>query len=275
MSILEIKNLSKVYGSGHTQVKAVDDISLEINESEIVLVMGPSGSGKTTFLTMIGALLKPSVGEITFNCHPELDSEPVLNSIQGSINKNPGFQVKPGMTIEKAINLTQMSERDLPAFRLKNLGFVFQSFNLLSSLTALENVAVPLIAAGTNKREAFKKAKAALEKLGLGRRLDNLPRDLSGGEKQRVSIARALVNDPKIILADEPTANLDSKIGHEVMNLFCSIGCEQQKTVIIVSHDERIKDVAHRVLYIEDGKLVREEKGRHEEACTMKHRPAN
>lgn len=239
MGILEIKNLSKVYGSGHTQVKAVDDISLEINDGEIVLVMGPSGSGKTTFLTMIGALLKPSSGEIMF----------------------------------KEKNLAQMSEHDLPKFRLQNLGFVFQSFNLLSSLTAIENVAVPLIAAGIKKKEAFTKAKDSLEKLDLGQRLNNLPRDLSGGEKQRVSIARALVNDPKIILADEPTANLDSEIGHEVMKLFCSIGCEQRKTVIIVSHDERIKDVAHRVLYIEDGKLVREEKGHHEEVCTMKHHP--
>ncbi|MEK9156213.1 MAG: ABC transporter ATP-binding protein [Patescibacteria group bacterium] len=238
MSILEINNLSKVYGSGHTQVKAVDDISLQINESEIILVMGPSGSGKTTFLTMIGTLLKPTSGQILFD--------------------------------EK--NLAKMSERDLPKFRLDNLGFVFQSFNLLSSLTALENVAIPLIAAGVKKGEALRRAKDALEKLELGQRLSNLPRDLSGGEKQRVSIARALVNNPKIILADEPTANLDSKIGHEVMTLFCSIGCEQQKTVIIVSHDERIKEVAHRVLYIEDGKLIRAEKGRHAETCLMKGR---
>ncbi len=266
MSILQIKNLSKIYGSGHTQVKAVDDITLDISKSEIVLVMGPSGSGKTTLLTMMGALLKPSSGAIQFNSVIPAEAEIY------QIPRSPGHGVAcPRMTTGGATDLAKMSEAELPQFRLNNLGFVFQSFNLLSSLTALENVAVPLIATGMKKYDAFKKARETLIKLEMNDRLNNLPRNLSGGEKQRVSIARALVNNPKIILADEPTANLDSKIGHEVMRLFCSIGCEQQKTVIIVSHDERIKDVAHKVLYIEDGKLVREEKGRHGEVCTMKH----
>lgn len=236
MNTIEIKNLSKIYGTGHTAVKAVDNISLDIHQGEIVLFMGPSGSGKTTFLTMIGSLLKPTSGEILFDGN----------------------------------DVAKMSERDLPNFRLKNLGFVFQSFNLLSSLNALENVALPLIAAGLKRSEALSKAMKSLEKLELGHRLKNLPRDLSGGEKQRVSIARALVNDPKIILADEPTANLDSKIGQEVMKLFCSIGCKQGKSIIIVSHDERIKNVAHTVAYIEDGKLTRREKGNHNKVCTMR-----
>lgn len=237
MNILEVKNLSKIYGSGHTEVKAVDNISFSVEEGEIILIMGPSGSGKTTLLTMIGALLKSSSGSII------LDGN----------------------------DLTKLSEKELPKIRLETLGFIFQSFNLLASLNAQENVAVPLLASGANKKEAMLKARNLLEKLDLGKRITNIPRELSGGEKQRVSIARALLNNPKLILADEPTANLDSKIGHEVMKLLCSIGCEQKKSVIIVSHDERIKNVAHRVLHIEDGKLVREEKGQHEKNCLMSH----
>lgn len=237
MAILEIANLVKIYGSGHTQVKAVDNITLKVNAGEIVLIMGPSGSGKTTLLTMAGALLKPTSGYITIN----------------------------GKGIGK------LTEEQLPHIRLLELGFVFQSFNLLSALTAQENVALPLIATRQSKHSAMAKAKEALEKVGLSNRHNNLPRDLSGGEKQRVSIARALVNNPSLILADEPSANLDSKTGHEVMQLLCEVGCKEQKAVIIVSHDERIKDVAHKVLYIEDGRLVKEEKGRHNEVCQMGH----
>lgn len=197
--------------------------------------MGPSGSGKTTLITMAGALLKPSYGNIFLN----------------------------GQDIGK------LSERQLPKIRLQELGFVFQSFNLLASLTAQENVALPLIAQGQKKKEALLKAKEALEKLNLGHRLNNLPRDLSGGEKQRVSVARALVNDPGMILADEPTANLDKNMGHEVMKLLCDVACKEEKAVIIVSHDERLKNVAHRILYIEDGKLIKEEKGGHNRYCSM------
>jgi len=235
MAILEIKNISKIYGSGRTHVKAVDNVSLEVKKGEIVLIMGPSGSGKTTFLTMAGALLKPTSGSIFLNGQ----------------------------------EITRLSEKQLPKVRLQELGFVFQSFNLLASLTAQENVTVPLIVAGVRRKEAFLRAREALEKLDLGNRLNNLPRDLSGGEKQRVSIARALVNNPKLILADEPSANLDSKIGHEVMKQLCSIACEQNKAIVIVSHDERIKDVAHRIIYIEDGKIVKEEKGNHNQSCDM------
>lgn len=235
MAILEIKNISKIYGSGHTEMKAVDNVSLEVNEGEVLLIMGPSGSGKTTLLTMAGALLKPTSGSISLNGQ----------------------------------EITRLSEKDLPKVRLRELGFVFQSFNLLASLTAQENVAVPLIVSGMAKKGALLKAKKTLEKLNLGNRLDNLPRDLSGGEKQRVSIARALINNPKLILADEPSANLDSKIGHEVMKQLCSVGCEQGKAIVIVSHDDRIKDIAHRIIYIEDGKLVKEEKGGHDQNCDM------
>ncbi|MDO8512974.1 MAG: ABC transporter ATP-binding protein [bacterium] len=233
MAILEIKNLTKTYGSGHTKVKAVDNVSLEVNEGEIVLIMGPSGSGKTTLITMAGALLKPTSGDIFL----------------------------------KGQDISKLSEKQLPKVRLQELGFVFQSFNLLASLTAQENVAIPLIAAGHKKSKALLKAKEALEKLSLGDRLNNLPRNLSGGEKQRVSVARALVNDPGIILADEPTANLDSKTGHEVMELLCSVGCQEKKAVVIVSHDGRLKDIANRVIWFEDGRITKIEDGKHNQMC--------
>ncbi len=233
MAILEIKNLSKIYGYGHTAVKAVDDVSLSVEKGEIVLIMGPSGSGKTTLITMAGALLRPTSGEI---------------QISGE-------------------NLSQISEKDLSKIRLRELGFVFQSFNLLSSLSAEENAAVPLIAAGTKKSSALSQAKLSLEKLGLSGRLKNRPRDLSGGEKQRVSVARALANNPKIIFADEPTANLDSKTGHEVMKLLCDTACKERRALVIVSHDQRLESIAHRVIQFEDGKITKEEKGGHPKTC--------
>jgi len=233
MAILEIKNLTKIYGSGHTQVTAVNNVSLEVNAGENVLIMGPSGSGKTTLITMTGALLKPTSGNIFINGQ----------------------------------NVSQLSEEQLPLIRLQELGFVFQSFNLLGSLNAQENVAVPLIAAGIKRKEALLKAKEVLEKLGLTERLKNLPRDLSGGEKQRVSIARAIINNPKIIFADEPTANLDSKTGHEVMDLLCETACQEKRAVVIVSHDQRLRDIAHKVLWFEDGKITKEEAGGHLKNC--------
>ena len=234
MSILEIKNLSKVYGKGHTAVKAVDDVSLSVEEGEIVLVMGPSGSGKTTLITMAGALLRPTSGEIHINGE----------------------------------NISQTAEKNLSKIRLRELGFVFQSFNLLSSLSAQENAAVPLIAARIKKSAALSQAKTSLEKLGLAERLKNSPRDQSGGEKQRVSVARALANNPKIIFADEPTANLDSKTGHEVMKLLCDTACRERRALVIVSHDQRLKEIAHRVILFEDGKITKEETGGHPKICS-------
>lgn len=230
---LVASNVTKIFGKGHTTVKAVDDVSLQINPGEIYLVMGPSGSGKTTLVTILGGLLSPTSGSVV------IDQE----------------------------DITQLKEDKLPTFRLKKIGFIFQTFNLLSALTATENVAVPLLAAGEGKKKATETAVELLKKLGLGERLDNKPADLSGGEKQRVAIARALITDPGIILADEPTANLDSKNGREVMLKLCAVACEQNKSVIIVSHDQRIKDIAHKVLWIEDGKLTKEEGGNHKKVC--------
>lgn len=218
---LRVQNLSKRYGSGETAVQAVKGVSLEVSPGEIVLIMGPSGSGKTTLLSMLGALLRPTEGRI------ELDG----------------------------LVLSELSEDRLPDIRLRHFGFVFQDFNLLSALSALDNVAIVAELAGLGRRAARARARALLEELGLGARLHFLPEQLSGGEKQRVAIARALVNEPALLLADEPTANLDSHHGHETMRLLRRIAKEQGKSVLIVSHDARIQDIADRVLWLEDGEF--------------------
>jgi putative ABC transport system ATP-binding protein len=220
-SIMTVEHVTRRFGSGATEVVAVKEISLTVAPGEVVLIMGPSGSGKTTLLSMLGGLLKPSTGRI---------------------------QIGPD-------ELTRLNEDRLPEVRLRRIGFIFQDFNLLSALTALENVAIVAELAGVRGAEARRKAAKLLTELGLGERLNFLPEKLSGGEKQRVAIARALVNDPALILADEPTANLDSKIGHEIMRLLRRIAKEQGRSVVIVSHDQRIKDIADRVLWLEDGQF--------------------
>lgn len=219
MMILDLHKVKKVFGIGETAVTAVNDIDLEVKKGEIVLIMGPSGSGKTTLLSIAGGILHPTEGEVKI----------------------------------KGKNITRLSEEELPKVRLENIGFIFQSFNLLASLTALENVEVAAWLGGN--KDAAKKAAEVLSVLGLKDRLNNLPADLSGGEKQRVAIARALVNDPEIVLADEPTANLDSKMGHEVVMQLKKIAKDHNKSVLIVSHDNRIRDIADRVLWLEDGKF--------------------
>ncbi|HKZ70584.1 MAG TPA: ATP-binding cassette domain-containing protein [Anaerolineales bacterium] len=218
---LRVEGVTKRYGTGATEVVAVRNVSLAVAPGEIVLIMGPSGSGKTTLLSMLGALLKPTEGAIHLN---------------GEV-------------------ISALAENRLPDIRLRQFGFIFQDFNLLSALTALENVAMVAELAGMGNRAARKKATALLTGLGLGGRLNFLPEKLSGGEKQRVAIARALINDPALILADEPTANLDSKIGHEIMRLLRNIAKEQGRSVVIVSHDQRIRDIADRVLWLEDGQF--------------------
>jgi putative ABC transport system ATP-binding protein len=216
---LDVRDVTKRFGDGETAVTAVRGVTLAVDPGEVVLIMGPSGSGKTTLLSMMGALLKPTEGSI------HLDGT----------------------------DISALSEGRLPDIRLRQFGFVFQDFNLLSALSALENVAIVAELAGLNGRAARDKATELLTDLGLGERLDFLPEKLSGGEKQRVAIARALINDPALILADEPTANLDSKIGHEIMRLLRRIAREQGRSVVIVSHDQRIRDIADRILWLEDG----------------------
>lgn len=235
MSVISIRDVSKTFGSGHTAVRAVDGVSLEIGPGDIVLVMGPSGSGKTTLLSMVGTLMRLTDGQIL---------------IGGK-------------------DISRLDGRQLADLRLHEFGFVFQTFNLLSALTAEENVMLPLLAAGIPRHQARTKAGELLEKLSLGHRLGSLPRDLSGGEKQRVAVARALANGPSLILADEPTANLDSRTGREVTLLLCEIACREDRAVIIVSHDPRLRDAAKRVITIEDGHLTGIEPGAHDQNCPM------
>ena len=218
---LRVSHLTKRFGNGETEVIAVRDVSLEVAPGEVVLIMGPSGSGKTTLLLMLGALLKASEGTITLG----------------------------------DVELTSLSEGQLPDVRLRNFGFIFQDFNLLSSLNVQDNVAFAAELTGLSHSAAREKAAALLNELGLGHRLRFPTNKLSGGEKQRVAIARALINEPSLILADEPTANLDSKAGHETMQLLRRIAKDQRRSVVIVSHDQRIKDIADRVLWLADGEF--------------------
>lgn len=220
--MLRLEGITKIYGSGRTAVKAVDKVSLRVRPGEIVLIMGPSGSGKTTLLSIAGLLLGPTEGHVWV----------------------AGKQV------------TGLPERSLPAMRLNQIGFVFQSYNLLSSLTARENVEIVMNLAGVGGATAGEKAERLLGELGLAERMNHKPADLSGGEKQRVAIARALSNDAGLILADEPTGNLDSKTGQAVMELLCcGIGRENGRSIVIVSHDHRLIEIADRVLWLEDGRL--------------------
>jgi len=219
--VLRAEELTKRFGTARTEVLAVDAVSFGAGEAEILLIMGPSGSGKTTLLTMLGGLLRPTSGRVVLD----------------------------------GLDIASMSRSGLPRIRREHVGFVFQSFNLLDSLTALENVEVALNVAGVGGREARMRARELLVEAGLESRLDFRARDLSGGEKQRVSIARALANRPHLLLADEPTANLDSRNGHEVMTLLRDLANQEGRTVVVVSHDARLLDIADRVLWMEDGRL--------------------
>ena len=219
--LVQIKGLTKTFGEGQTQVEAVRGLDLALDRGEVALIMGPSGSGKTTFLSMLGALLRVSSGEIWIG---ETD-------------------------------IAALGERELPPFRARTFGFVFQDFNLVAALSARENVEVALNIAGTRGRSARDRASSLLESMGLADRLDFPVEQLSGGEKQRVAIARAIANRPALILADEPTANLDSHHGAETMRLLRRLAKEEETTVVIVSHDQRLREIADRVLWLEDGRF--------------------
>jgi putative ABC transport system ATP-binding protein len=218
---LHVSHVTKRFGADETEVVAVRDVSLDVKPGEVVLIMGPSGSGKSTLLLMLGALLKVTEGTITLD----------------------------------GLELSALSENRLPDVRLRNFGFIFQDFNLLSALDVQDNVAFAAELTGVGHKAAREKAATLLGNLGLAHRLHFSPEKLSGGEKQRVAIARALVNEPTLILADEPTANLDSKAGHETMRLLRQIAKDEGRSVVIVSHDQRIKDIADRVLWLEDGEF--------------------
>jgi len=220
--LLEIKNASKIYQLEGVTVNALLDISLTIKKGEFVSIMGPSGSGKSTLMHLIGALDTPTKGEVF---------------IEGK-------------------NIANLNETELALIRNQKIGFVFQQFNLLSKTSALHNVEIPLLYAGIEGEEARQKqAREMLVKVGLGERLKNHPNQLSGGQQQRVAIARALVNKPTILLADEPTGNLDSKTGKEIMALFKELHCEGN-TIIIVTHELEVAKQAKRIIFIKDGQLV-------------------
>jgi len=218
--VIKLENVKKIYYSEGVQTKALDGISFSIKEGEKVSIIGPSGSGKSTLMHILGLLDKPTSGKIY---------------IEG---KDPSI----------------LNDDELTYLRGKKIGFVFQNFNLTPSLTAIENVMLPLMFYNVDYKKRYEKAKYLLEKVGLGNRLDYYPSQLSGGGKQRVAIARALINDPSIILADEPTGDLDTKTGHEVLEIFDKLNHEG-KTLVIVTHDPSIAKKSPRVIGILDGKI--------------------
>ncbi|MEM0096124.1 MAG: ABC transporter ATP-binding protein [Candidatus Bathyarchaeia archaeon] len=217
--ILDVCEVKKSYRIGKVTVQALRGVSFCVEEGEFLAVLGPSGSGKSTLLHLIGCLDRPDEGEII---------------IEGR-------------------NVLKLSDDELADLRLKKIGFVFQFFNLLPRLTAFENVKLPLVLAGASEKESYEKAKELLELVGLGERLNHRPSELSGGEQQRVAIARALVNNPKLVLADEPTGNLDTKSGWEIVNLMRRLNEEMKQTFIVVTHDPQIAEVADRIIYLRDG----------------------
>lgn len=216
--VIELNHIAKSYQMGEQTVHALRDVSLKIFKNEYVALMGPSGSGKSTLMNVLGCLDVPSSGDYLLNGE----------------------------------NVSQMSDDELAEIRNKEIGFVFQTFNLIPRLSSLENVALPLVYAGFSKSHRLDKAHQVLESVGLGDREDHKPNELSGGQRQRVAVARALVNDPSIILADEPTGNLDSKTSHEIMGLFEAIH-RQGNTVILVTHEPDIALYAHRIIRLKDG----------------------
>jgi len=224
--VLQAASLTKTYAQGEAAMRALDDVTLDLHAGELALLVGPSGSGKTTLLSIMGCILRPTSGSLR-----------VLGD-----------------------DVTQFAERDLPAIRRERIGFVFQAFNLFPTLTALQNVALALDIKGMSGRPARDKAAALLDQVGLAAKLDAYPADLSGGQKQRVAIARALAGDPPIILADEPTAALDSHSGRTVMDLLQRLARERGRAVGIVTHDNRMVGYGDRIVTMEDGRVVADER---------------
>jgi putative ABC transport system ATP-binding protein len=227
-TLISLDKIVKNYYIGSITVEALRSVDLEIGRNEFVAIMGPSGSGKSTLMNLVGALDTPTSGSYVLN----------------------------------GTDVSKMDDNRLAEIRNKEIGFIFQTFNLLPRYTALENVTLPLIYAGMGKTERVERAKKTLEEVGLGDRMDHRPNELSGGQRQRVAVARALVNDPSIILADEPTGNLDSKTSIDIMKLFGEIHA-RGNTIILVTHEETIARFAHRIIRLLDGKVDSIERNEH------------
>ena len=218
--IIRLEEIYKIYRVGNQEVRALDGVSLSVFKNEYVAIMGPSGSGKSTLMNILGCLDSPSSGHYILN----------------------------------GVDVSEMEDGELADVRNREIGFVFQSFNLLPRYNALENVALPMVYAGVPAKERMERAAAALESVALSERMDHKPNELSGGQKQRVALARALINNPSIILADEPTGNLDTHTSIEIMRLFDEIH-SRGNTVIVVTHEEDIAAYAHRIIRLRDGKV--------------------
>lgn len=226
--IVTLANVKKIYKTGDTTITALDSTTISFETNKLTLIMGPSGSGKTTLLSILGFVIYPTEGEVIY----------------------------------KGKKVSELKESDLATLRLHEIGFIFQQFNLIEPLNALENVMQPLILQGIKKNEATKRAKIALEEVGLDTRMYTLPKRLSGGQKQRVAIARALVTSPSMILCDEPTASLDAKSAESIMKELKTLA-SKNKVVVIVTHDLRLRQYADKVIYVEEGKVsdaIRNEK---------------
>ncbi|MDD6660015.1 MAG: ABC transporter ATP-binding protein [Eubacteriales bacterium] len=221
MHLIEVRDVYKIYNPGENQVNALDGVSLTIDEGEFVAIIGQSGSGKSTLMNMLGLLDTPTHGEYYIN----------------------------GKLVD------DLTDDEMSAIRNEEIGFIFQGFNLISSLTALENVELPLVYRGMSKQERREISKDALERVGLGSRMNHLPAEMSGGQQQRVAVARAIAARPPVILADEPTGNLDTKSTKEVMAILHELK-DEGRTVIVITHDNEIAEEAERVIRIRDGKLV-------------------
>lgn len=237
MSVIETRKLTKLYGTGQTRVTALEDASLSVREGEFVAVMGPSGSGKSTLLHLMSGLDSPSSGEIILG----------------------------------EVNLATLSDKQLTLARRRNIGFIFQFFNLLPTLTAAENVALPLVIAGMKPREFRARVENMLALVDLEDRRDHKPEQLSGGQQQRVAVARALVTEPRIVMADEPTGNLDSKSGSDILDLLRKSCVQLGQTIVMVTHDPKAASYANRVVLLKDGRIVDEIdlKGTHDTAVII------
>lgn len=220
--IIELKNVWKIYQVGETKIYALRGMNLAINQGEFVAITGASGSGKSTAMNMVGALDIPTKGHIM---------------LEGQ-------------------DISQLSESDLAQIRGQKIGFVFQQFNLINTLNALENVMLPMVFQGKSRKEGLKRAEHLLTLVGLKERMYNKPTELSGGQQQRVAMARALSNNPDVVLADEPTGNLDSKTGDRVLNLLQALHKKEKKTIIVVTHDDYVAKAAQRIARLKDGKII-------------------